>query len=138
MAALNQRRSNRRDNGMNWNEAVTGSDHEVCVKGDDIYRLRRPQTETSAARQERRRQPFLALRGSNNHSWMPVPNGLIIDRIAQARARNCGRDLGSAEIGSIRWRELVPATMSAIADAVRCAEQIMREIDDTQICGAKS
>jgi hypothetical protein len=39
-------------------------------------------------------------------------------------------DLGSTEVGSIRGREKrVPATISAIADAIRWAEEISAEID---------
>jgi hypothetical protein len=43
-----------------------------------------------------------------------------------------------AEAGTVRWRQKSPATMSAIADAVRWAEEIMKAIDERWPAGRGS
>jgi hypothetical protein len=50
-------------------------------------------------------------------------------RWAQARAADRRRDPGGAEAITVRWSEAGSATMCAISDAVRWAEEILQQID---------
>ena len=51
-------------------------------------------------------------------------------RRTQARDFDCGSILAARKLAQYDGGKRVPATMSAIADAVRWAEEIMKEIDE--------
>ncbi len=83
-----------------------------------------------SVRQQWHRRPF-APSNSANERHKPCHYGVTVGAVALARDELAlASILAAQKLAQYDGGKRVPATMSAIADAVRWAEEIMKEIDE--------